>query len=143
MSFKYLYLRASKYLIIINHSLQVPISTVFWKLPWMWLLSFLTVYFQFKQVKLLKAFPFRYWGTMLACVMAALQSAVIGVCIDSSKAAWRLEWNLQLITIVYSVRYSEYLPPHYSCYVLNKIETIRILKLRILLKLILSASLFI
>ncbi|TKY56413.1 WAT1-related protein [Spatholobus suberectus] len=54
------------------------------------------------QVKLLKVFPLKYWGTMLACVVAAIQSAIIGVFIDSSKAAWRLEWNLQLITIVYS-----------------------------------------
>lgn len=53
------------------------------------------------QVRLLKVFP-RYWGTMLACVMAAIQSSIIGVCIDSSKASWRLQWNLQLITIVYS-----------------------------------------
>jgi hypothetical protein len=36
--------------------------------------------------------------------MAALQAAIIGVCIDSSKEAWKLEWNLQLITIIYLVR---------------------------------------
>ncbi|KAK7301014.1 hypothetical protein RJT34_11869 [Clitoria ternatea] len=54
------------------------------------------------QVKLLKVFPFRYWGTMLACIMAAIQGAVIGAFIDTSKAAWRLQWNLQLLTIVYS-----------------------------------------
>ncbi|XP_004516639.2 WAT1-related protein At5g64700-like [Cicer arietinum] len=54
------------------------------------------------QVKLMKVFPLRYWGTMLSCVMSAVQSAIIGVCINSSEAAWRLEWNLQLITIVYS-----------------------------------------
>ncbi|XP_022637386.1 WAT1-related protein At5g64700-like isoform X2 [Vigna radiata var. radiata] len=44
----------------------------------------------------------QYWGTMLACILAAIQAAAVGVCLDSSKAAWRLEWNLQLITIVYS-----------------------------------------
>ncbi|KAK7372873.1 hypothetical protein VNO80_06263 [Phaseolus coccineus] len=54
------------------------------------------------QVKLLKVFPLKYWGTMLACILAAIQAAVVGVCLDSSKAAWRLEWNLQLITIIYS-----------------------------------------
>ncbi|TKY56412.1 WAT1-related protein [Spatholobus suberectus] len=54
------------------------------------------------QVKLLKVFPLRYWGTMIACVLATIQGGIIGVCIDSSKAAWRLEWNLQLVTIVYS-----------------------------------------
>ncbi|CAL0315595.1 unnamed protein product [Lupinus luteus] len=54
------------------------------------------------QVKLLKVFPFRYWGTMIACVMAAIISSIIGVCMDSSQASWRLQWNLELITIVYS-----------------------------------------
>ncbi|WJX63480.1 hypothetical protein P8452_48358 [Trifolium repens] len=54
------------------------------------------------QAKLMILFPLRYWGTMLSCVMAALQAAIIGVCIDSSKEAWKLEWNLQLITIIYS-----------------------------------------
>jgi len=41
---------------------------------------------------------------MLSCVMAAIQSAVIGACVDSSKEAWRLGWNLQLVTVLYSVR---------------------------------------
>ncbi|XP_027368428.1 WAT1-related protein At1g09380-like [Abrus precatorius] len=54
------------------------------------------------QVKLLKVFPLKYWGTMLACLFATIQSAVFGAFIDSSKAAWKLELNLQLITIVYS-----------------------------------------
>jgi len=54
-------------------------------------------------VKLLKVFPLKYWGTMVSCILAAIQAAAVGVCLDSSKAAWRLEWNLQLITIVYSV----------------------------------------
>ncbi|RHN65818.1 putative EamA domain-containing protein [Medicago truncatula] len=54
------------------------------------------------QVKMVKVFPLRYWGTMISCIMAAIQSVVIGLSIDSSKAAWRLGWNLQLITILYS-----------------------------------------
>lgn len=41
---------------------------------------------------------------MLSCVMAVIQSAVIGACIDSSKEAWRLGWNIELVTILYSVR---------------------------------------
>ncbi|KAE9596014.1 putative EamA domain-containing protein [Lupinus albus] len=53
-------------------------------------------------VKLLKLFPFKYWGTMLQCVMAAILSSIIGVCIDSNQASWRLQWNLELIAIVYS-----------------------------------------
>ncbi|KAH1061581.1 hypothetical protein GYH30_004856 [Glycine max] len=54
------------------------------------------------QVQLLKVFPLRYTGTMLACILAAIQGGIVGICIDSRKAAWRLEWNLQLVTILYS-----------------------------------------
>ncbi|KAK9914609.1 hypothetical protein M0R45_038378 [Rubus argutus] len=54
------------------------------------------------QVKLLKIFPLKYWATMLICIMAALQSAVIGLCLDTSPASWTIGWNLQLVTILYS-----------------------------------------
>ncbi|CAL5189578.1 unnamed protein product [Lathyrus oleraceus] len=54
------------------------------------------------QVKLIKVFPLKYWGTMLSCVMAAIQSALIGLCINSNIDAWRLGWNLQLITILFT-----------------------------------------
>ncbi|KAE8680404.1 hypothetical protein F3Y22_tig00111390pilonHSYRG00056 [Hibiscus syriacus] len=54
------------------------------------------------QVKLLKVFPSKYRATLITCLIASLQSAAIGLCIDRSKAAWRVGWNLQLITIVYA-----------------------------------------
>ncbi|KAK3042038.1 hypothetical protein RJ639_001740 [Escallonia herrerae] len=54
------------------------------------------------QVKLLKVFPYKYLATMLICIIASIQQVAIGLCIDRTKAAWRLGWNLQLITIVYS-----------------------------------------
>ena len=57
-----------------------------------------------KQVKLVKVFPSKYWATMLTCVIASLQSLAIGLCIDRRMAAWRLGWNLQLVTIFYSVK---------------------------------------
>ncbi|KAG6736770.1 hypothetical protein POTOM_060335 [Populus tomentosa] len=53
--------------------------------------------------KLLKVFPFKYHTTMITCLLASIQSAAIGLCIDRSNAAWKLEWNLQLLTIIYSV----------------------------------------
>ncbi|GAA0140328.1 hypothetical protein LIER_01696 [Lithospermum erythrorhizon] len=54
------------------------------------------------QVKAFKVFPHRFWATVLTCVFASMQSAVIGLCIDRSKSTWKLGWNLQLITIIYS-----------------------------------------
>ncbi|KAG6753579.1 hypothetical protein POTOM_041558 [Populus tomentosa] len=54
------------------------------------------------QAKLLKVFPFKYHTTMITCILASIQSAAIGLCIDRSNAAWKIEWNLQLLTIIYS-----------------------------------------
>ncbi|KAJ4835638.1 hypothetical protein Tsubulata_015311 [Turnera subulata] len=54
------------------------------------------------QVKLAKIFPLRYWATMLSCIIASIESAVVGFCIDRSKGAWSLGWNLELVAIVYS-----------------------------------------
>ncbi|KAM6586278.1 hypothetical protein CsatA_008883 [Cannabis sativa] len=54
------------------------------------------------QVKLKQIFPYKYWSTMLTCLIGALQSAIVGLCLDRSVASWRLGWNLQLITIIYS-----------------------------------------
>ncbi|CAL2244096.1 unnamed protein product [Prunus armeniaca] len=54
------------------------------------------------QTKLLKIFPLKYWATMLTCIMATLQSTVIGLFLDRRAASWRLGWNLQLVTIIYS-----------------------------------------
>ncbi|KAJ6418901.1 hypothetical protein OIU84_002135 [Salix udensis] len=39
---------------------------------------------------------------MITCFLASIQSAVIGLCMDRSSAAGKLEWNLQLLTIIYS-----------------------------------------
>ncbi|KAL6508249.1 hypothetical protein OROHE_021791 [Orobanche hederae] len=54
------------------------------------------------QVKLFKVFPYKYCATLLTCIVASAQSAVIGLCIDTKPTAWRLGWNLQLVTIFYS-----------------------------------------
>ncbi|KAI4338063.1 hypothetical protein L6164_016417 [Bauhinia variegata] len=54
------------------------------------------------QAKLLNAFPFKYCATMLTCIMATMQAAVVGLCIDRSTAAWKLSWDLKLVTILYS-----------------------------------------
>ena len=67
--------------------------------------NFTISFFFPKQAKLLKIFPSKYWAIMLACIIASMQSAVIGLCLNRQKAAWSLGWNLQLLTIVYSVSF--------------------------------------
>ncbi|XP_065860381.1 WAT1-related protein At1g25270-like isoform X2 [Euphorbia lathyris] len=54
------------------------------------------------QVKLMKVLPSKYWTTMLTCIIASVQSVIVGLFLDTSKAAWQLGWNLQLLTILYS-----------------------------------------
>ncbi|GJX01374.1 WAT1-related protein [Tanacetum coccineum] len=54
------------------------------------------------QVKLNKVFPYKYSCTTSVCIIASIQQLIIGLCIDRSKSSWKLGWNLQLITIVYS-----------------------------------------
>lgn len=50
-----------------------------------------------------KEFPSKYFSTMLACVSGTVQAVVIGVMLDRRPMAWALKWNLQLLTVVYSV----------------------------------------
>ncbi|KAK9145906.1 hypothetical protein Sjap_005809 [Stephania japonica] len=54
------------------------------------------------QVKLVKVFPLRYWTVVISCLMATLQALVMGLSLGPNKVAWRLGWNLQLVTIIYS-----------------------------------------
>ncbi|WVZ82955.1 hypothetical protein U9M48_030155 [Paspalum notatum var. saurae] len=55
------------------------------------------------QSKLGKVFPSRYWATMLTCLSGSLQSLVIGgTLLSHDRADWRLKWDLQLLTVVYS-----------------------------------------
>ncbi|XP_057470191.1 WAT1-related protein At5g64700-like [Actinidia eriantha] len=54
------------------------------------------------QVKLFQLFPYKYWATMFTCIIASFQTAFLGICIDRNTSSWRLDWNLQLVTIVYS-----------------------------------------
>ncbi|KAI8030457.1 WAT1-related protein [Camellia lanceoleosa] len=54
------------------------------------------------QAKLFKEFPYKYWATMLTCIIGSMQSTVIGLWMDKSKASWSLGWNIRLITIIYS-----------------------------------------
>ncbi|PKA60666.1 WAT1-related protein [Apostasia shenzhenica] len=54
------------------------------------------------QVKLLKIFPSKYWTTTLTCMVGSFQTVIIGIFLNRQKEAWRLNWNLQLLTFIYS-----------------------------------------
>ena len=50
-----------------------------------------------------KEFPSKYFSTMLACVSGTVQAMVIGGILNRNPLAWALKWDLQLLTVVYSV----------------------------------------
>ncbi|KAM3381676.1 WAT1-related protein [Capsicum galapagoense] len=54
------------------------------------------------QAKVSKVFPYKYSATFIVSMIATVQGAIVGVCIDRRKASWKLGLNLQLITIFYS-----------------------------------------
>ncbi|CAL5083626.1 unnamed protein product [Urochloa decumbens] len=54
------------------------------------------------QARLAKVFPSKYLVTTLTCLLGSLQSLVVGISLGHSRAEWKLKWDLQLLTIVYS-----------------------------------------
>ncbi|KAI5009708.1 hypothetical protein ZWY2020_011845 [Hordeum vulgare] len=54
------------------------------------------------QVKVIKVYPWKYWSSMLTCVLGGLQTCAIGIFLRRDKLAWQVGWNIQLLTIVYS-----------------------------------------
>jgi hypothetical protein len=44
-----------------------------------------------------------YWGTMLTCLLGSIQAFVVSLFLSHDRADWRLKWDLQLLTVVYSV----------------------------------------
>ncbi|XP_042395952.1 WAT1-related protein At5g64700-like [Zingiber officinale] len=54
------------------------------------------------QVKVFKVFPSKYWTTMLTCLFGSLMAMLIGVALDRDLRPWKLDFNLNLLTIFYS-----------------------------------------
>ncbi|CAD6254275.1 unnamed protein product [Miscanthus lutarioriparius] len=54
------------------------------------------------QSKVLKVFPYKYWSSMATCLVGGLQTALAGVIFRRDKNAWKIGWDINLLTIVYS-----------------------------------------
>ncbi|TKW35451.1 hypothetical protein SEVIR_2G373300v4 [Setaria viridis] len=54
------------------------------------------------QARLAKVFPSKYLVTTLTCLLGSLQCFVVGISLGHSRAEWRIKWDLQLLTVVYS-----------------------------------------
>ncbi|KAF7055989.1 hypothetical protein CFC21_063453 [Triticum aestivum] len=54
------------------------------------------------QSKVLKVYPYKYWSSMATCLVGGLQTAIIGIILNTDKKAWKLGWDFDLVTILYS-----------------------------------------
>lgn len=55
------------------------------------------------QSKVLKVYPYKYWSSMVTCLVGGFQTAFVGIILRRDKNAWMLGWDLNLVTVVYSV----------------------------------------
>ncbi|KAL6868276.1 hypothetical protein ACP4OV_015121 [Aristida adscensionis] len=54
------------------------------------------------QSKVLKVYPYKYWSSMATCLVGGFQTGLVGIILRSDRRAWKLGWDLQLLTILYS-----------------------------------------
>lgn len=53
------------------------------------------------QAKVYEVYPARLSINTLVCFFATLQSSLLSLIFERNSASWRLDWNIQLLTIVY------------------------------------------
>ncbi|XP_051215993.2 WAT1-related protein At5g64700-like [Lolium perenne] len=54
------------------------------------------------QSRVLKVYPYKYWSSMATCLVGGFQTAIVGIILRRDKNAWKLGWDLNLVTILYS-----------------------------------------
>ncbi|TVU37563.1 hypothetical protein EJB05_10885, partial [Eragrostis curvula] len=54
------------------------------------------------QSKVLKVYPYKYWSSMATCLAGGLQTLLLGIILRRDRGAWKLGWDIQLATVVYS-----------------------------------------
>ncbi|KAL6660777.1 hypothetical protein ACP70R_001812 [Stipagrostis hirtigluma subsp. patula] len=54
------------------------------------------------QSKVLKVYPYKYWSSMATCLVGGFQTALAGVLLRRDSRAWKIGWDINLATIVYS-----------------------------------------
>ncbi|KAL9233203.1 hypothetical protein vseg_008228 [Gypsophila vaccaria] len=51
------------------------------------------------QAKLLKVLPSKHWSNFMTCLVAAIQCAILGLCIDRTPESWSLGWDVKLLCV--------------------------------------------
>ncbi|KAL6662147.1 hypothetical protein ACP70R_000006 [Stipagrostis hirtigluma subsp. patula] len=49
-----------------------------------------------------KVYPHKCWSTTASCFVGGLQSTLVGIILRRDRKSWKLGWDLQLLTIVYT-----------------------------------------
>ncbi|KAF8701583.1 hypothetical protein HU200_033505 [Digitaria exilis] len=49
-----------------------------------------------------KVYPHKYWSSTATCFLGGLQTTLIGIILRRDRKTWKLGWDLQLLTIVYT-----------------------------------------
>ncbi|RCV37952.1 hypothetical protein SETIT_8G103700v2 [Setaria italica] len=49
-----------------------------------------------------KVYPHKYWSSTATCFLGGLQTTLIGIILRRDRNTWKLGWDLQLLTIVYT-----------------------------------------
>ncbi|KAJ1255173.1 hypothetical protein BS78_05G119800 [Paspalum vaginatum] len=64
--------------------------------------SFMLACWYLIQSKVNKVYPYKYWSSMATCLVGGFQTAVAGVIFRRDKNSWKIGWDINLVTIVYS-----------------------------------------
>lgn len=62
-----------------------------------------TLPLQCEQAKLGERYPLHYSSTALICASATAQATVYATCMEKSWSAWKLGWNIRLLTVAFAV----------------------------------------
>ncbi|CAL4994307.1 unnamed protein product [Urochloa decumbens] len=64
--------------------------------------SFMFACWYLIQSKVLKVYPYKYWSSMATCLVGGFQTALAGVILRRDTSSWKIGWDINLVTIVYS-----------------------------------------
>ncbi|WVZ53326.1 hypothetical protein U9M48_004289 [Paspalum notatum var. saurae] len=64
--------------------------------------SFMLACWYLIQSKVNKVYPYKYWSSMSTCLVGGFQTAIFGVIFRRDKNSWKIGWDINLLTIVYS-----------------------------------------
>ncbi|KAJ3684468.1 hypothetical protein LUZ61_013632 [Rhynchospora tenuis] len=72
------------------------------------------------QSKVLKVYPYKYWSSMMTCLLGGIQTGIVGIILKRDRKAWQLGCDLQLLAILYSGAFGIALKYIFTSYAVQK-----------------------